>query len=96
MNDPTRRLVLAVQALARPVAVAIATGCEEPLTFSQLGARVRRGESSVRATLQELLNVGAIAKPEGAYLATALEAGELRCTIPALLRGLADEIEVLP
>lgn len=93
MMDPLDRLARICRALARPVAVPIAARCQTPRSYEQLGATLRRSPSSVKATLAELLEVGAVAKPEGAYLERALEAGELRCVIPALLRGLADEIE---
>ena len=96
MRDPIKRLALVVQALARPVAVAIATGCEEPLTYAQLGRKVNRGTASVQLTLRELLAVGAVVKPAWSYTSSALEAGEMRCAIPALLRELASEIEALP
>lgn len=96
MSAPMARLISAARVLGRPGAVAIVAACAQPQTFSILGARVGLTGDGVRATLEALLDIGAVAKPEGAYLAPALEQGQLRCTIPALLRGLADEIEVLP
>ena len=95
MTDPLQRLTHVCRVLARPVAARIAAGCAEPNTYTTLGACVQRKPTSVRAALQALLTVGAVSKPEGAYLERALEAGQLTCSLPALLRGLADEIEAM-
>lgn len=93
MTDPLQRLTHVCRVLARPVAARIAAGCSTPNTYATLGDSVQRKPTSVRAALQALLTVGAVVKPEGAYLERALEAGQLRCSLPGLLRGLADEIE---
>lgn len=93
MTDPLKRLAHVARVLARPVAVAMAAQVETPRDYAALGAALQRKPSSVRATLRALMAVGAVTVPEGAYLERALEAGLLRCALPGLLRGLADDIE---
>ena len=93
MTDPYARLAHIARVLARPMAVAVVRGCSRAQTLADMGARFQRGESSIRATLGELLSIGAVTKPEGSYLERALEAGEMNCQLPAMLRALAEELE---
>lgn len=95
MTDPLQRLSTLARVLARPVAVTMAARCHIPRDFAAFGRELHRGETSVRTTLAALITAGAVSKPEGAYLERALEAGQLTCSLPALLRGLADEIEAM-